>query len=207
MLGLDNYASDSDDETQDVRPTSLQKDSPSAPKSGLNSQPPSSSSTQSSLTAKSSGLNLPPPKAKKAAAPKKIVVALPKLEKHGSDSEEEDRPAKKARTTGGSKGASALLSMLPAPKKASVEPAAPQRVLGGGRPGIVYTSNSAHTSTSGTEGGFPDVEAEESSTRDEETTRTMLPPSLMKGKSRVEKLLEKKEDTADFFSLGTRKAY
>lgn len=136
MLSLD-YASDSEDDTTTVEQSAISKsagqttDTPTITKSpGRNG---------SSL-----GLALPPPKAKKAIAPKKIVVELPKLDKRGSDDDDgllDEIPAAKKPKLGGKGGASALLSMLPAPKKSTLEIPAPKRVLGGGNPRVAYSSS------------------------------------------------------------------
>lgn len=211
MLPLD-YASDSEDEatspgTQNTTRNEPAKQAQSAP---AKKTPGKNGSTL--------GLALPAPKAKKPTAPKKIIVELPKLEKRASDSEEDDAndmPAAKKPRLGGKGGASALLSMLPAPKKSTLELHAPKRVLGGGKPGVVYSASSRSEAVSEqtiTEPA-PPVTVNESTTESatgEDTTTSLVPPSiLLKGKvntSGVNKTKPKEKlasDAVDFFSLGT----
>ncbi|KAI0709291.1 mitotic checkpoint regulator, MAD2B-interacting-domain-containing protein [Earliella scabrosa] len=146
MLGVEGYGSDSDNgsdtETTQLNQATSKTSSlttklpPPAKKSTFSLPPPSNAGASSSKA--SSGLSLPPPKTKKA--PKKIAIGLPDLPKEANDDASDDeRPAaKKPRLESGA-GASGLLSMLPAPKNKPLVPAAPERVLGGGRgPGLVF---------------------------------------------------------------------
>ncbi|PSR74093.1 hypothetical protein PHLCEN_2v10049 [Hermanssonia centrifuga] len=139
MLRVEDYGSDSDnDNNDDIQQTSPppapKRTSSQAPqKTGLSLPPPSSTAPSSSKP--SSGLSLPPPKKR---GPKKITIGLPSLSsENGRDADERPPPAKKARIESGA-GASALLSMLPAPKNKN--PVMTQeRMLGGGRgPGLVF---------------------------------------------------------------------
>lgn len=228
MLGLD-YGSDSEDEsfspsTSPSAPAttkSAAKPSANGSNSGLLGKlklPPPSNSTPSSS---SKGPSLPPPKGKKSGGPKKIVVELPKLDKHARDDELSDEmPAtKKPRLGSGKGGASSLLSMLPAPKKAAPEQSAPQRVLGGGRPGVVYSAASQKLKATPAEpGSVADADdnpesAEEPPTEEESVASTsMLPPSmLLKGKLKTQTYPPSKPPAGatslngpavDFFSLG-----
>ncbi|EJD02286.1 uncharacterized protein FOMMEDRAFT_168783 [Fomitiporia mediterranea MF3/22] len=198
MLGLD-YRSDSEDEAPNS-PGTATSTSKSATTNGA--IPGSSSKLQlpppgASTSSQPKGLSLPPPKTKqkKSTGPKKIVVELPKLEKHASDddSSDEQPAAKKPKLGGGAKGASALLSMLPAPKKTVPEPAAPQRVLGGGKPGVVYSAASQKAKAPEerppvSEGPVDGDDAvQEAVTKYDDTTTSMIPPSmLLKGKSKIQ---------------------
>ncbi len=146
MLGVEDYGSDSDnDNNNDIQQTSPppapKRTSSLAPqKTGLSLPPPSS--TPSSSSKPSSGLSLPPPKKR---GPKKITIGLPSLSGENSkDADERPPPAKKARIESGA-GASALLSMLPAPKNKN--PVMTQeRMLGGGRgPGLVFHTGSSRS--------------------------------------------------------------
>ncbi|KAL5511256.1 hypothetical protein ACEPAH_4471 [Sanghuangporus vaninii] len=229
MLGLD-YRSDSEDESPS-QPSSPIEPSVTIPApnksvnngsvSGLSGKlnlPPPSKPTLSSSSSK--GPSLPPPKGKKTGRPKKILVELPKLDKHASDDElSDEKPATKKRRLGGGKGgASSLLSMLPAPKKAAPELPVPERVLGGGRPGIVYSAASQKPKAP------PESEPEADTSNnaeddvagyaaDEETTTSMLPPSmLLKGKLKTQTYSSSKPSSSvssssspaiDFFSLGS----
>ncbi|KAM5532049.1 hypothetical protein V8D89_014300 [Ganoderma adspersum] len=153
MLGVEGYGSDSDagsdDETLQPTPppskgSSLtSKLSAPAKKSSFSLPPPSATASSSKS---SSGLPLPPPKTKKT---KKIAIGLPGLSKDADEanSDDDERPAtKKPRLESGA-GSSALLSMLPAPKNKAPIPAAPERVLGGGRgPGLVFKTAPSHPS-------------------------------------------------------------
>ena len=150
MLVVDGYGSDSDNgsDSESVIQTSTHRSSlasqlPAPTKKSAFSLPPPTNATASSSKAPS-GLSLPPPKTRKA--PKKIAIGLPALPKENdtNGSDDDERPvAKKPRLESGA-GASALLSMLPAPKNKAPTPAAPERVLGGGRgPGLVFKTASS----------------------------------------------------------------
>lgn len=206
MLPLD-YASESEDESE-------------RNSAGPSSEKPAQSSAQLKKAPARNGsllgLALPPPKAKKVAGPKKIVVELPKLEKRGSEDEgslSDDMPVTKKPKLGGKSGPSGLLSMLPAPKKSTLELPTPKRVLGGGRPGVVY---SASTKTESVieqrvdETALDTVEKETvfESAADEDTITSLIPPSmLLKGKGKPSNAEKPKPqapsaDAVDFFSLG-----
>lgn len=152
MLGVEGYGSDSDgsddesvqqQQTSNLPATALPSKSsllsklPPPKKSGFSLPPPTGSGSAKASSSKSStGLSPPAPKKK---APKKITIGLPSLSAASEDADDlDDRPMKKARVDAGA-GASALLSMLPAPKNKN--PILPQaeRVLGGGRGrGLVF---------------------------------------------------------------------
>ena len=240
MLGVEGYGSDSDngsdnETTQQTLPAPssapLSSKLPGPAKKSTFSLPPPTNGSKAASSSKSSGLSLPPPKPKKA--PKKITIGLPSLPKddeHDTSDTDDRPPAKKARLESGA-GASALLSMLPAPKnKAPVAPA-PERVLGGGRgPGLVFKtapSASARTTTvedaEDAEGNADPSDALDSSyaaileEKVEAKTETkasipFMPTSVKRGKANIS--LEEKPSapvsrpsvssapTVDFFSLG-----
>jgi hypothetical protein len=132
---VDGYGSDSSDNNSGDEHTSRSKSSRRNKSTSL-SLPPSHSSASGS-----SSLNLPTPKVKRA--PKKIAIDLPALPKDNSpDNDSEDaRPAKKPRTDSRGAGSSALLSKLPAPKRAAPVKAAPERILGSGKgPGLIFNN-------------------------------------------------------------------
>ncbi|KXN86867.1 hypothetical protein AN958_09462 [Leucoagaricus sp. SymC.cos] len=231
MLGLDGYGSgsesESDKETQNVAKSQpVASPAPSASKSKFNLPPPSAS------TSSSSKISLPPPKTTKRA-PKKITIGLPILSKDESEEKDDlepERPAAKRQKTGA--GASALLSMLPAPKqKAAVVPQ-PERVLGGGKgPGLVFNNRPSVPSTQKSAvvedgDGDGDEKDEEQAAHDSPAKSAssaassgasplpFLPPSLAKGKANIS--LEDKPKkpplpsvssvpAVDFFSLGNSK--
>ncbi|KAI5123370.1 hypothetical protein M0805_001791 [Coniferiporia weirii] len=227
MLGLD-YGSDSDEEHTVSQASTLtpakavpnaaagRSESSVKPKLALN--PPASASS-------SKGLSLPPPKAKKSSGPKKILVELPKLDNHASDDDElaDDMPAAKKPRLGGRGGASALLSMLPVPKKSTMDLPAPQRVLGGGRPGLVFSAALQRDSRALEEPAVEELQADVEDEQNEsapapvgrETTTSMIPPSmLLKGKLKVPASSAPKSfatsvseptpaPAIDFFSLGS----
>ena len=224
MLGVEGYGSDSDSDSEapQVSTTPAQKPVASKPaaKSGLSLPPPSASGS------KPSGLSLPAPKKK---APKKITIGLPTLPGEPKDDDTNDRPppAKKARLEAGA-GASALLSMLPAPKNKNPIPQQPERVLGGGRgPGLVFHSKPAAARSATVEDAEEEEEAHEKNevplgggimeeVKDAKPAQSVpfLPPSLAKGRANVsteEKHTISKAAAAaakssapavDFFSLG-----
>lgn len=218
MLGID-YGSDSEDDS--ISSTATQKPATTAAIAGPSSVaaklalPPPSKPSLPASKAPGSSISLPPPKTKKPA--KKILVELPKLSKHASDDEDdEDRPAlKKPRLngTGGGK-ASALLSMLPAPKKSTLELPKADRVLGGGGRGLVFSRQSGEVAPIATdgveEGAAPNSKGdndEEDVQPEEDTTTSMIPPSmLLKGKGKAATKLpapasSASEPAVDFFSL------
>lgn len=224
MLGID-YGSDSEDDS--ISSTATQKPAttaaiagPSSVASKLALPPPSKPSLPASK-APGSSISLPPPKTKKPA--KKILVELPKLSKHASDDEDdEDRPAlKKPRLNGAGGGkASALLSMLPAPKKSTLELPKAERVLGGGGRGLVFLRQSGEVAPIATdgveEGAAPNSKGdndEEDVQPEEDTTTSMIPPSmLLKGKGKAATKLPAPASSApelavDFFSLGIYTSY
>ncbi|KAI0374942.1 hypothetical protein BV20DRAFT_403585 [Pilatotrama ljubarskyi] len=241
MLGVEGYGSDSDNGSDNETTQQTPSTATSAPlasklpapakKSTFSLPPPSTSSSSSSKP--SSALSLPPPKPKKA--PKKIAIGLPSLPKDSdrdtSDTDERP-PAKKPRLESGA-GASALLSMLPAPKnKAPVAPEA-ERVLGAGRgPGLVFKT-APSTSTSTRTATVEDAEEAEDDAEPRDTLDSsysalleekvekkpsipFMPTSVARGKANVS--LEEKHTTpisrpsvssapaVDFFSLSTTPA-
>lgn len=222
MLGID-YGSDSEDEsTLFPRSSSVPAKTSGAPGSSnkLALPPPVNISVTSSK-----GPTLPPPKTKKAAGPKKIVVGLPKFDKHGSDDELTDEmPAAKKPKLGGERkaGASSLLNMLPAPKKSTLDLPAPQRVLGGGKPGVMYSAASKRSreqdeprvaedaTVDEEDDGDKEDLAPKATAKDDQTTTSMIPPSmLLKGKSKIQTpavpkppATEPSAPPVDFFSLG-----
>ncbi|RPD66183.1 hypothetical protein L226DRAFT_530302 [Lentinus tigrinus ALCF2SS1-7] len=148
MLGIEDYGSDSDNdsgvETIEQAPStsacpSLTAKLPipaPAKKSAFSLPPPTNASASSSKA--TSGLSLPPPKSKRL---KKIAIGLPSLpkERDGDVSELDERPAAKKPRLDSGAGASGLLSMLPAPKNKAPVATAQERILGGGRgPGLVF---------------------------------------------------------------------
>lgn len=178
MLGVEGYGSDSDNgsDTETTQQTSstpqhssltAKLPAPAAKKSTFSLPPPTASSSKAS-----SSFSLPPPKTKKV--PKKIAIGLPSLPKEsdGDVSDSDDRPAAKKPRLDSGAGASALLSMLPAPKNAAPVPAAPERVLGGGRgPGLVFKTASNRQARTTT------VEDVEEDAEDPEETNDTLGPS------------------------------
>ncbi|TFK92103.1 hypothetical protein K466DRAFT_514061 [Polyporus arcularius HHB13444] len=206
MLGIEDYGSDSDNgsdvETTAQNPsastsTSMTAKLPAPTKKSTFSLPPPANASASSSKA-SSGLSLPQPKAKR---PKKIAIGLPSLPKQtdGDVSDPDERPAaKKPRLESGA-GASALLSMLPAPKnKAPIAPA-PERVLGGGRgPGLVFKTAPSHSARATTvEDAEEDDDGEHADTLDsthtaileqtveEKPSLPFMPTSVRRGKANV----------------------
>lgn len=218
MLGID-YGSDSEDDS--ISSTATQKPATTAATAGPSSLalPPPSKPSLPTSKAPGSSISLPPPKTKKPA--KKILVELPKLSKHASDDEDdEDRPAlKKPRLNGAGGGkASALLSMLPAPKKSTLELPKAERVLGGGGRGLVFSRQSGEVAPIATDSGKEVVEEdsapyskddndEEDVQPEKDTTTSMIPPSmLLKGKGKAATKLpapasSAPEPAVDFFSL------
>ena len=222
VLGIEDYGSSSESESESTQPT------PSTIKSPLASKlPPPAKKSTVALPNGSGGLSLPPPKTKRG--PKKITIGLPTLSGDSKDDvgEEDERPAaKKPRLDSGKgAGASALLSMLPAPKqKGPAVAPPPERVLGGGKgPGLVFNiTRSSITPTA------PVIDGDESESesapislnRDQEDTApaissvVFLPPSLKKGRTNIsleeDKVPSRPTTTpkvsaalaVDFFSLG-----
>ncbi|KAF8625793.1 hypothetical protein AX15_005180 [Amanita polypyramis BW_CC] len=184
MLGVEEYGSGSESEHENVE--SFVK---STAKSPLLARPT---------------ITTPAPKVKR---PKKITIgppSLPTLE----DDEQDERPAKKARSDGA--GTSSLLSMLPAPKQ--VNPVS-QRVLGGkSGPSLLFnTSRTAVNEQDATKqrNSHPEDKLVEP------PSTSFLPLSLAKGKPSVSVENELKPPSksivpdrpsstlVDFFSLDT----
>lgn len=228
MLGID-YGSDSEDDSTSSSATqkpatTAATASPSSVAAKLALPPPSKPSLAASK-ASGSSISLPPPKTKKPA--KKILVELPKLSKHASDDEDDgERPAlKKPRLNGAGGGkASALLSMLPAPKKSTLELPRAERVLGGGGRGLVFSRQSGEVAPIATDSGKEVVEEdsapyskdendEEDVQPEKDTTTSMIPPSmLLKGKGKAATKPPAPASSApelavDFFSLGMYTSY
>ncbi|KAI0807540.1 mitotic checkpoint regulator, MAD2B-interacting-domain-containing protein [Fomes fomentarius] len=234
MLGVEGYGSDSDNgsdtEVSQQAPSKSQSSTltsklpVSAKKSTFSLPPPSNAGASTSKSP--SGLSLPAPKSKKA--PKKIAIGLPSLPKQpAEDASDDERPAaKKPRLESGA-GASALLSMLPAPKNAAPVAAAPERILGGGRgPGLVFkTAPSRPARTTTVEDVEDDRDAEvPTDTLDDAHSAILeavekkpslpfMPTSVARGKANVsveEKHLAplsrptaSSSPAVDFFSLGS----
>lgn len=205
MLGVEGYGSDAesgDERTPSPPPTKpqsslLSKLPPPTKKSSLSLPPPASSSSGTKLASSSStGPALSAPKSKK---PKKITIGLPSLpDDEEANDDIDNRPAKKPRLGTGA-GSSGLLSMLPAPKNKVPIPAAPERVLGGGRgPGLVFHTGSSRSTQRTT---VEDVEDEEDQAESsnvppsgtsileevkaDKPSIPFLPPSLVKGRANV----------------------
>ena len=233
MLGVEGYGSDSDagSDNESVQRTpstssgsSLVSKLPAPAKKSTFSLPPPSGAASSKS---SSGLALPPPKAKKV---KKIAIGLPSLPKDTDEdnSDHDDRPAaKKPRLESGA-GASALLSMLPAPKNKAPVPAASERVLGGGRGlGLVFKTAPSQPSRTTTvedaeddaEDGAEQADALDSSysvileeKKEDKPSLSFMPNSVKRGKANIS--VEEKHSApisrpvassappVDFFSLG-----
>lgn len=232
MLPLD-YASDSEDEDSRTSGNLSTESTPRTENNMTQATKIKSYTTRTgnnTITSSSSALALalPPPKAKKTTGPKKIVIELlPKAEKRGSENEDDDEPtmpaAKKLKLgEKGTGGASALLSMLPAPKKSTLELPAPKRVLGGGKPGVVYST--ASRSTEPEKPLTPAIEAVPNAVDNEgnvaaskeDSATSLIPPSmLLKGKVKMSNMEKPRAPLApptpaattteavDFFSLGT----
>ncbi|KAH9946078.1 mitotic checkpoint regulator, MAD2B-interacting-domain-containing protein [Epithele typhae] len=227
MLGVEGYGSDSDSEsvksTYPPSQTSLPPKLPGAAKKSSFTLPPPSNARASS----SSGLSLPPPKTKKA--PKKIAIGLPALSRDadGDRSDSDERPAaKKPRLESGA-GASALLSMLPAPKNKEPILEKHERVLGGGRgPGLVFKSAPSQPSKVTTvEEADEDEEADRQDTLEsshaaileekpaEKPALPFMPTSVARGKANVSveekhsvpiaQMTASSAPAIDFFSLGS----
>ncbi|KZV71679.1 hypothetical protein PENSPDRAFT_629979 [Peniophora sp. CONT] len=133
----------------------------------------------------------------KKKAPKKII-AIGLSKKDIPDSDDEERPAKRARIEMG-KGASSLFSMLPAPKVANPvrQPKQEERILGGGgRPGLVFNAaRSAPTVAPpvsvGNVDGDEDAEEEVESVIEKKAEKPaaaaglFMPTNLRRGKANV----------------------
>jgi proline-rich protein PRCC len=179
---------------------------------GEDSPPPFDSSNAAPSTLKPADGQAKPKK-----APKKIAIDLPALSKDTGADDDPDgqRPAKRARMETKGAGSSALFNMLPAPKVKNPTPAAAPRVLGGGgKPGLVFTTTSALSSTAAAddEGQL----AETGSSFKDLPSTLFAPLSLAKGKANIS--LEEGDihiskpsisrppklaaPPADFFSLG-----
>ena len=199
MLGID-YNSDSDSDSEQRQPSS-----------------PKLLASSTIRKPSNGGLSLPAPKltssenGKKPGAPKpkKIVVALPKLEKRASDDEDEDeKPATKRPKLGGSGGSSSLFSMLPAPKKSGLSLPPPQRVLGGGKSGVAFAGTGTSNKAAAADDGPPvDDDEVEAGPAPPQTATSLIPPSLLlKGKGKAKAKPPTTPISAapaiDFFSLG-----
>jgi proline-rich protein PRCC len=192
MLALD-YGSDS--ENEDVSPTDAAT---------------SASSSVAELASGKTSLSLPPPTAGTSSSAqgkrtKKIAIAIPELPKPSADDAVEEPPAKKPRFTKGTgAGVSALLSMLPAPKKVADAPP-PPRVLGGGKGKALQFS-------------APPIETADDTSHEDEATSAVpssslpfRPASLVKGRKNVNvedgtsrpSISKPAEPAVDFFSLGS----
>ncbi|KAG9120440.1 hypothetical protein FRC07_004073 [Ceratobasidium sp. 392] len=180
--GLAKYGSDSESDGES-----------NSPPSKTASLPTPSGAPKALDTKSSTGLALPQPK-KRRDGPIRITVEAPKFE----DEDEEERVAKKPRTTpalnGGTKGAgsSSLFSALPAPKNATPAAPEPKRVLGGGG-GPALSFSSAPSVTSQLAAG------EEKAT----ANGLFLPPSMTKGKAKEPLSTVAAAPAVDFFSLGS----
>jgi len=215
MLGLDDYGSGSESESESQKVTQPQLiPGSSMPKSKLNLLPISATGPSDSL---------PTPKSTKRA-PKKIAIGLPALSKDGDeekDSLELEKPAPKRQKMSGA-GVSGLLSMLPAPKQKNVVPQQ-QRVLGGGKgSGLVFDLKSSAPASKKQEvedeGEGEELTASTTSTlSSRDSLLPFLPPSLVKGKANISLEDKPKVHTkstypiissapvADFFSIGMSK--
>ena len=156
---------------------------PSTPKFTVTSQR-SSNVTASGSKLALAGLTLPAPKANKGK--KRITIDLPTLSQDETREEDIQPTAKKPRI--GGSGSSSLFSMLPAPKKTGPIPAAPQRVLGGGKgPGLVFSDSRSQDVT--VEEVDEELEASvdhpESTTTSHPSSNLFLPPSLGKGRKNI----------------------
>ncbi|TDL24775.1 hypothetical protein BD410DRAFT_744397 [Rickenella mellea] len=212
MLDLD-YGSDSDSESGPSPKPAVTAAQPHQ-KDPTNSKRPKDPRPAGTPEPKSKGLNLPEPKTKKSGS-KKVILELPKLSKvdDGDDLEPERPSLKRPRLEDGKNGRSSLLSMLPAPKKTAMELPAPQRVLGGGRPGVVYSAATRATVEDvETNGNEDDAREEDEVPLEEQSSVSLLPPSLAKGKgkatreamsSSVAKPSGTTSEAVDFFSIGS----
>jgi hypothetical protein len=190
MLALD-YGSDS--ENDDALPTDAVT---------------SASSSVAKLASGKTSLSLPPPAAGTSSSAqgkrtKKIAIAIPDLPKLSADDAVEEPPAKKPRLTKGTgAGVSALLSMLPAPKKVTDAP--PPRVLGGGKGKALQFS-------------APPIETADNTSHEDEVASAVpssslpfRPASLVKGRKNINvedstsrpSISKPAEPAVDFFSLG-----
>ena len=228
MLGIENYGSSESESEPEPEPTQPPLSTSKSPLASKLPSPAKKSSIALPPASNSSGdLSLPPPKTKRG--PKKITIGIPTLSGDSKDdaSEEDERPAlKKPRLDSGKgAGASALFSMLPAPKQKGPPLAPPpERVLGGGKgPGLVFNPTSSRITHTGSAIDGDEAELESapiSLNRDQEdaapTTSSVvfLPPSLKKGRTNIslEEGKAPSQPTAapkvsaplavDFFSLG-----
>jgi len=184
MIGLDDYGSGSESESE--------HENPKVTRPQLIPNP-----------------SLPIKSTTKRAPKKKITIGLPALSKD-EDAEKDDleleKPALKRQKMSGA-GVSGLLSMLPAPQQRKAVPQQEQRVLGSGKgPCLVFDSK-----TKQVEG--EEEEDTMSTVSNGGSSLPFLPPSLIKGKANIslEDDLKKKVPTkpahpaasaVDFFSIG-----
>ncbi|KZT09492.1 uncharacterized protein LAESUDRAFT_810502 [Laetiporus sulphureus 93-53] len=208
MLGIEDYGSDNDSESeiQLRQPVSIQSTSgaaelpPPARKSTFSLPSPINASSGASSKSPNE-LSLRVPKVKKSK--KIITIGLPELPPE-EDTDRADGPpvAKKPRITPGARS-SALLSMLPAPKNKSPINSAPERVLGAGRgPGLVFNTGSRRSvrtvsiqdvpDKDNDEGASGSVEVASSDKANKNMVIHFLPPSLVKGKANIS--VEEKDD-------------
>lgn len=175
MLGLDDYGSDSEDDSVDVTtpgpgPSKSVHATANSTKSTFALPPPKSITGQSNNTQKKKVI--------------KIAIERPQNLKH-DDEDTEERATKKRRLE--PVGKSSLIGLLPAPQKMASELPAKERVLGGGGgPALVFKS----LSTNATDETLPSV-------------TSFLPPSLAKNKNKdVQNASESSSTGIDPFSLG-----
>ncbi|KAG8998834.1 hypothetical protein FRB94_006635 [Tulasnella sp. JGI-2019a] len=221
MLGLDNYGSDSDSDHDDVLKKEPRTTLQAQPKSSLLSALPppranGSGSTGVSLPGSSNAMNLPAPKAKNKKRDGPIKIKVESLKPSNTSDDEDQPPAKKPRLESNGKkavgaGSSALLAMLPAPKKTSTLALPPPKMLGSGAGG---SETGAIIETPGPVGGG-------SETQDSEELsflpaflrkpRNAPPPSINKpgvaaavGTSAPPPTAAPELEEADFFSIGSK---
>lgn len=241
MLGIEDYGSDS--ETEATSPScslpaksvsSTVTKQPGRPSTAALPAPPSAPvASASSSHGHPKIIKVPKSKLAKAGSKtKKIALELPSFANDDGDDLESERPAaKRARRENGAEtgGPSALLSMLPPPKKkAALDVPAPQRVLGGGRPGVVFSAatRSAQNDDMTPGANGDDAEAGEDDVQNTElggsaldiassSATSLVPPSLLLSKARGKMKAQastnivpepstsvKTTPAIDFFSLG-----
>ncbi|KAG8899375.1 hypothetical protein FRB99_006757 [Tulasnella sp. 403] len=225
MLGLADYGSDAESDTSDTQPQVSKRPTAPATKSSLSSLLPPPGAGKKSLTNQPTpnkesspgigGLNLPPPKAKSKRRDGPVKITVEALKPAQDDEDEEHKTKKRRLDSNGPKvgaGSSALLAMLPAPKKVATEAPPPPKPLGaaasGGDAGVIVDTPSI-PSTSTSEADGADL--------------SFLPPHLRKPRTRPAPSIgkglgipspaapkatptvvppEPEADGVDFFSLG-----
>lgn len=212
---LVDYGSDSDESDNDVKDPVPALAKTSALAVTLPPPKPSTSMPSKSRTSAAGGLQLPAPRTnRRRDGPVKIRVDLLKLS--GSEDQLPSKGPKKpkiesssSRTTKGA-GASSLVSMLPAPKKTSIDLPKPARVLGGGAssrnddPGVIMDT---YSFDEGEESGPHTVDIGET-----KPVTDFLPPSMARSKPKpsvpAHKVAPPKPaaPAMDFFSLGRYRA-